>query len=85
MKRAGLPAETVPYALRHSSIVRALGAGLPVRLVAAMHDTSTSMIERHCSGAISSMLDDMASAALVPLVREKTTGNVIPIRGASEA
>ena len=40
VKRAGLPAETVPYSLRHSSIVRALGAGLPVRLVAAMHDTS---------------------------------------------
>ena len=31
VKRAGLPAETVPYALRHSSIVRALGAGLPVQ------------------------------------------------------
>ena len=50
VKRAGLPAEFVPYALRHSSIVRALGAGLPVRLVAAMHDTSTAMIEKHYSG-----------------------------------
>ncbi|MEW9838410.1 tyrosine-type recombinase/integrase, partial [Mesorhizobium marinum] len=29
VKEAGLPADTVPYALRHSSIVRQLRAGLP--------------------------------------------------------
>jgi hypothetical protein len=34
------------YALRHSSIVRALLAGTPIRLVARMHDTSTPMVER---------------------------------------
>ena len=81
VERAGLPADTVPYALRHSSIVRALGAGLPVRLVAAMHDTSTAMIEKHYSGSISSMLDDMAGAALVPLVGRKEKAKVVPIRG----
>jgi hypothetical protein len=31
MKRAGLAETVVPYALRHSSIVRGLSAGLPVR------------------------------------------------------
>ena len=30
-----------PYALRHSSIVRQLREGLPVRVVAGLHDTST--------------------------------------------
>ncbi|TIT52064.1 MAG: hypothetical protein E5W72_10045, partial [Mesorhizobium sp.] len=50
--RAGLPSDVVPYALRHSSIVRQLRAGLPVRLVAALHDTSTAMIERHYASAI---------------------------------
>lgn len=38
---AGLSAEIVPYALRHSSIVRCLRAALPVRYVASLHDTST--------------------------------------------
>lgn len=44
VSRAGLPVETIPYALRHSSIVRGLRAGLPVRLVAALHDTSWAMM-----------------------------------------
>lgn len=49
VERAGLPADTVSYALRHSSIVRGLTNGLPVRLVAALHDTSTQMVEKHYS------------------------------------
>ena len=35
-------ADIVPYALRHSSIVRQLRAGLPVRCAAALHDTSAA-------------------------------------------
>src|SRR5262249_39656269 len=42
-EQAGLADDIIPYALRHSSIVRGLRAGLPVRLVAALHDTSTLM------------------------------------------
>ena len=37
---AGVP-HVEPYALRHSSIVRGLRSGVPVRIVAALHDTST--------------------------------------------
>jgi site-specific recombinase XerD len=38
-KRAGLdPYEVTMYALRHSSITRALKAGVPIRIVAALHD-----------------------------------------------
>jgi integrase len=43
---AGLPKNVTPYALRHTSITRALLQNLPVRLVAAAHDTSVVMIEQ---------------------------------------
>jgi hypothetical protein len=49
--------------------------------VAATHDTSTAMIEKHYSGSISSMLDDMADAAVVPLVGKKEPAKVVSIRG----
>jgi integrase len=65
---AGLPAATIPYALRHSSIVRGLRAGLPIRLVAALHDTSVAMIERHYSRYITEGLDELVARAVVPIV-----------------
>jgi integrase len=64
---AGLPAGTVPYALRHSSIVRGLRAGLPARLVAAAHDTSTAMIEKHYSAFIMDAAGDLLRRAMLPL------------------
>lgn len=67
---AGLPATTIPYALRHSSIVRGLRVGLPIRLVAAIHDTSVQMIERHYSRWITEGLDEMAARAVVPIVSQ---------------
>ena len=79
LKLAGLPLDTVPYALRHSSIVRQLRAGLPVRLVAALHDTSARMIELHYSAAIVDALDELSAGAVIPLV--PTTGEkVVPLR-----
>lgn len=68
-KAARLAPDVVPYALRHSSIVRGIRAGLPLRLVAALHDTSVAMIERHYGRWIADGLDDLAAAAVVPLVR----------------
>lgn len=59
----------VPYALRHSSIVRAIRTGLPIRLVAALHDTSVVMIERHYARFIVDGLEELAAKAVVPLVR----------------
>jgi integrase len=68
----------VPYALRHSSIVRGIRAGLPMRLVAALHDTSVAMIERHYSRWITEGLDELASRAVVPLVPSgDETGRVV--------
>ena len=59
------PAEVTIYALRHSSIVRQLLAGVPVRVVAANHDTSVVMIERNYSRYISDHADAVARAALL--------------------
>jgi integrase len=65
---AGLPAAgPVPYCLRHSSIVRGLRAGLPVRLVAAVHDTSAAMVERHYGAFIVDATEDLLRRAVVPL------------------
>jgi integrase len=64
---AGVP-HVEPYALRHSSIVRGLRSGVPVRIIAALHDTSSSMIERHYSAFILDAADELARRAVVPLV-----------------
>lgn len=69
LERVGL-AGVVPYALRHSSIVRGIRCGLPIRLVAALHDTSVVMIERHYSRWITEGLDEIAARAVVPLVED---------------
>jgi integrase len=58
----------VPYALRHSSIVRCIRAGLPIRLVASIHDTSVMMIERHYSRYIADSMEEIAAKAIVPLL-----------------
>jgi integrase len=65
--RAGLPTKVTAYALRHTSIVRCLRRGLPVRLVASMHDTSTDMIERHYSAHIEGALSDVMKLAVIRL------------------
>lgn len=65
--KAGLP-NAIPYALRHSSIVRGIRAGLPIRLVAAVHDTSVAMIEKHYARWIVDGLEDFARRAVVPIV-----------------
>jgi integrase len=75
VRRAGLAPEVVPYALRHSSIVRGLSAGLPTRLVAALHDTSSEMIESHYAAFITDALGEFARRAVIPL----TTPPVTPL------
>ncbi len=76
-ERAGLP-EIIPYSLRHTSIVRAIRANLPIRLIAALHDTSVTMIERHYSHWITEGLAEMVARAVVPLV-PPPGGNVVEI------
>ena len=45
-----------------------LAPRLPIRLVAAIHDTSVVMVERHYSRWITEGLDELAARAVVPLV-----------------
>lgn len=71
--RAGGLSGVVPYALRHSSIVRAIRSGLPIRLAAAMHDTSVAMVERHYARYIVDGLEELAVKAVIPLVRRRLT------------
>jgi integrase len=79
--RAGLDPKTVtPYALRHSSITRALIANVPVRVVAAQHDTSVAMIEATYSESISDHADALSRAALLDLGAPRG-GNVVALRG----
>jgi integrase len=74
------PAEVTIYALRHSSIVRALLANVPARVVAAGHDTSISMIERTYSKHISDHADALSRRALLD-PGAPAGGNVIPLTG----
>ncbi len=73
IRRAGLPAGIVPYSFRHSSIVRGLRAGLPSQLVAQLHDTSATMIERYYGRFVSDALHALARAALVSLMPTPVT------------
>jgi integrase len=74
--RAKLP-HVVAYALRYSSIVRGISANLPIRLVAALHDTSVAMIERHYGRYIADGLDELAARSVVPLVPHADGENVV--------
>ena len=68
LQETGLSSDIIPYCLRHSSIVRGLRAGLPTRHVAALHDTSSAMIEKHYSAYIVDAMDDLAAKAVTSLL-----------------
>jgi len=66
--RAGLdPKRITLYSLRHSSIVRALLAGVPTRVVAAQHDSSVPMLEKAYSAHILDHSDTVARRGLLDL------------------
>jgi integrase len=71
-KIAGLTGVTI-YALRHSSIVRDLLAGVPIRVVAAQHDTSVVQIERTYSKHISDHADEISRKAMLDIDAGKIT------------
>jgi integrase len=78
----GLDADKVTaYALRHSSIVRMLLKNVNIRLVASLHDTSVSMVEKHYARFIDAHGDDIARAALLHHEPAAIGDNVIPIVG----
>ena len=80
VKRAGLdPKEVTVYALRHSNIVRQLLAGVPIRIVATTHDTSTAMIEQTYSKHITDHSDSLVRPALLDLSELPAAANVVLI------
>jgi integrase len=63
-QKAGLPAETVAYSLRHSVITDLMHGGLDLLTVAQISGTSVTMIEKHYGH----LRGDVAAIALAKLV-----------------
>jgi integrase len=72
-------ADTTLYALRHSSIVRALKKNIPIRIVAASHDTSVAAIERHYSRHILQHSDELSRRALLDHDAPEAVDNVVAL------
>jgi integrase len=73
--------ETVSsYALRHSHITAQLLAGLPVQLVAKLHDTSASQIEKHYAATIASHTDELVRASMIEM--DRPAADIVPLRKA---
>jgi len=82
VKNIGLdPSEVTIYALRHSSIVRQLLAGVPIRVVAAAHDTSVAMIEKTYSRHITDHSDALSRGAMLDVDALSTADVVVPFSG----
>jgi integrase len=77
-RRTGIDATA--YSLRHSSIVRSLLAGVPARVVASAHDTSTVILERVYSAFILDHADTVARFGLLDTDAPPAGGNVRPMR-----
>jgi integrase len=75
---AGLDPKVSIYALRHSSIVRMLISGTPIRICATHHDTSTAMIERSYSRFIGDHADTMVRRGLLDIAAPAGS-NVVPL------
>ena len=80
-KHLGLDPDATPYALRHSSIVRMLLNGVPVRVVASHHDTSVEMIEKHYSRYITDVSDVLTRRTLLDFGAPARAANVVSITG----
>jgi hypothetical protein len=80
----GEAVETVSsYALRHSHITGQLLAGLPVQLVAKLHDTSAGQIEKHYAATIASHTDELVRGAMMELDRSSEDIVIPLLRGAT--
>jgi hypothetical protein len=83
VRAAALPARTTLYALRHSSIARALLRNVPIKIVADWHDTSTGQIERHYARFIKHHADELMRAALLDTSPPSSpAAPVVPLRRA---
>lgn len=74
LAKADLPAEINLTALRDASIIRSLREGVPLDLVARVHDTSGPIIRRHYALFVHDALDDLARRAVVPIAPAPAVG-----------
>jgi site-specific recombinase XerD len=79
IERCKLDDNITPYALRHTSIVRMILQGVPLRLVAAHHDTSTAQVEKTYSRFIVGDLSETLTRATLPDLAKPATDNVVPL------
>ena len=81
-ERAGFDPDLITsYALRHSSICRALLNGVPVSVVAKLHDTSSDEIEAHYAAYILDVAGDALSRKGLLRPEAPTAGNVVALPG----
>jgi hypothetical protein len=79
-ERAGFHPNVITcYALRHSSICRALLKGVPVSVVAKLHDTSSDEIEAHYAAYILDVAGDAISRKGLLRPEAPAPGNVVPL------
>ena len=74
------PDKVTLYALRHSNITRMLLRNVPIRLIASLHNTSTSQIERNYSRHITEHHSDDISRGALLSEPAPAAVNVIPLR-----
>jgi integrase len=82
--RAGLGPKITFYSLRHSSIVRQILSGTPLRVIAVAHDTSTKQIEATYSVHISDHADAVLRKGLLD-VAQPVAANVVTLPGRDHA
>jgi integrase len=79
MAAVGLdPKHVTLYSMRHSAITRQVIAGTPIRIVAAMHDTSVAMIEKHYAKDIAAHSDEIFRRGM--LQDEAPAENVVALK-----
>ena len=78
-ERAGFDPDVITsYALRHSSICRGLLNGVPVSIVARLHDTSAREIEAHYAAYILDVAGTISRKALLQL-EQQPADNVVAL------
>ena len=81
-ERAGFDPDAITsYALRHSSICRALLNGVPATIVGRQHDTSAREIEAHYSAFILDVAGDALSRKGLLRPEAPTNENVVTLPG----
>jgi integrase len=79
-RAAKLPTGTTIYALRHSSITRALLRNIPIKVVADWHDTSVDQITKHYGRYIKHHYDELVRGVLIDTSPPTSPANVVTLR-----